>query len=1096
MSRSALVVGINQYPHLNSLHLPAQDAEAIAQLLETQGEFRITRLPEIVENEQEIIGKNTPVTTAQLKKALIQLFKPDSVQVPDVALFYFAGHGVRGSDGLDDGYLATSDTNLTSVWGLSLNWLRQLLQQSPIKTQIVWLDCCYSGALINLKEADPNDAGLARSRCFIAASRAYEVAYEEIAGHHGVLTNVLLQGLDCRHKDSVNNLELTAFIHQQLKTSTQAPVALNLGEAITLTFNRQQKTKTATLNANALCPYKGLFYFDCNETDAQNFYGRENLINELLAKISKDNFIAVLGASGSGKSSVVRAGLLYRLQTGQYINGSEQWQHLIFTPDKQPLESLAWAFVDKTQNQIEQAAQLTQALDLLKTADGFQALIKIKAAKSKLIICVDQFEELFTLCRDDEQREQFLALLLNTLPLLPEHYALIITLRADFFAQCTERDYHGLAKLIQLALCAVTPLNDAELRSAIVEPAQKLGVAIDDGLVQQIIEDSQEAVGYLPLLQDVLTTLWQQGLNLEHYIHVGGLYGALEQRADKVYNALSPEQQSVAQAVFLSLVKLGEGTQDTRRRAFKSELLSARCNEALLNQVLLILANERLIVTSALASRDAAQSLNETVLDIAHEALIQHWKSLRQWLTDNREFKTWRERLDFNAKDWHEAKQDSDCLLRGARLLEAEERLNKYKDDLNPQEIAFIQASLSLRQQEQREKTKRRRFWIGSLVVFSLSVSVLAGLSVWQYRKAEQQKQIALDVLSQFTYEIPKALASIPKTANITAYILQYNIESLEKIYDLNPNDENTQWKQAVNYGKVGDLYLTLLGDVNQALKFYQKFFNIMEKIALQDPNNVTAQWDLSVSFIKLGDIHLSLNQTDKALNYYQQALAVRQTIAQKNPTNSDAQHNLLASFQKLGDIHLGLNQTDKALNYYQQALEISQKIIQQDSSNLMAQRDLSVSFDRLGNIHLSLSQTDKALAYYQQALDIRQKIAQQDTSNSAVQRDLSVIFIKLGDINLSLNQTNKALDFYQKSSNILQKIAQQDPSNLASQRDLSVSFDKLGLLYKQLKQNKQALAFFQKALPIVERLAEDKLNYQAQQDLKEVQDAIESVSH
>ncbi|MDO9214825.1 MAG: hypothetical protein Q7U23_13480 [Methylococcales bacterium] len=338
------------------------------------------------------------------------------------------------------------------------------------------------------------------------------------------------------------------------------------------------------------------------------------------------------------------------MQTGQYINGSSTWQHFIFTPTEQPLVSLARAFVDTTKSHIEQAQQLQQGIALLQTVDGFQALIM--AAQTKVIVCVDQFEELFTLCRSDTEREQFLALLLTalTLPLLRDKFALIITLRADFFAHCTERDYHGLAKLIQQHLVAVTPLNNEELRSAIVEPAQKLGVVIDDALVQQIIEDSQEAVGYLPLLQDVLTTLWQQGLDLTNYVEVGGLYGALEQRADAVYNALKPEQQSVAQAIFLSLVKLGEGTQDTRRRAFKSELLSARRNEVLLNQVLLILANERLIVTSALASRDAhsmtasplkdwQSSLNETILDIAHEALIQHWKSLRQWVTDNREFK-------------------------------------------------------------------------------------------------------------------------------------------------------------------------------------------------------------------------------------------------------------------------------------------------------------------------------------------------------------------------------------------------------------------------------------------------------------------------
>jgi len=346
MSRSALVVGINQYPNLNSLRLPAQDAEAIAQLLEQQGDFRITRLPEIVKDGQVMIGGNSQVTTAQLKKALMQLFKPDSVQIPDVALFYFAGHGVRDSDGLDDGYLATSDTNLTSVWGLSLNWLRQLLQQSPIKTQIVWLDCCYSGALINLKEADPNDAGLARSRCFIAASRAYEVAYEEIAGHHGVLTNVLLQGLDCRHKDSVNNLELTAFINQQLKTTTQAPVALNLGDAITLTFNRQQSTETTAVNPhNAPCPYKGLFYFDCNVTYAvqpspdglaQAFLiGEEFIGKEKVCMILGDNIFYGHGLAGTLKETVdtIDGATVF----GYYVNDPQRYGVVEFDDDSNVL---------------------------------------------------------------------------------------------------------------------------------------------------------------------------------------------------------------------------------------------------------------------------------------------------------------------------------------------------------------------------------------------------------------------------------------------------------------------------------------------------------------------------------------------------------------------------------------------------------------------------------------------------------------------------------------------------------------------------------------------------------------------------------------
>ena len=580
-SRNALIVGINQYPHFNPLRLPATDAEAVAQLLEQQGDFRITRFPEAVIDGQVVIGQKTEVTLTQLKKALIQLFKPDSTQIPDIALFYFAGHGVRDNEGLDEGFLATSDTNLSNILGLSLQWLRRLLQESPIKTQIVWLDCCYSGGFLNFNEADPSDKGLARDRCFIAASRGLDAAYEEVAGHHGVLTQVLLQGLDCSHKNEVTGDDLIGIIKNELKTTTQEPVAFSSGSKIVLTFNRQQ-AQTAVLPApDKRCPYKGLLYFDCAEEDAQNFFGRERLTDELLAKIRQDNFLAVLGASGSGKSSVVRAGLLYQLRGGRKIAGSAVWQQRIMTPTDQPLRSLAKAFVDITASQVDRAAQLEKALDLLqqKGAEGLQALVL--AADTKVVLFVDQFEELFTLCRDDAQRLQFLASLLPALNLLQDQFCLIITLRADFFGQCTEQDYFGLGKLIQQHVVAVTPLTPEELTAAIVKPAEHLGVTLEPELVDQLVRDAAAATGFLPLLQEVLTQLWQTGLTVKQYTALNGLQGALEKRADPVYHLLPPEQQSAAQAIFLSLVQLGEGSQDTRRRAVKTELISQRHNAAL-----------------------------------------------------------------------------------------------------------------------------------------------------------------------------------------------------------------------------------------------------------------------------------------------------------------------------------------------------------------------------------------------------------------------------------------------------------------------------------------------------------------------------------
>jgi uncharacterized caspase-like protein len=185
MIRDALVVGINTYSYecLPKLTAPAQDAEAIAKLLERYGQFNVKRLPSIKDKENNTvrIGQKTQVSLTQLEEAIVQLFKPEGKNIPDTALLYFSGHGLRKKRGIQQGFLATSDVNPDSGnWGLSLQWLRQLLQESEVKQQIIWLDCCYSGELFNVAEADPGDRGKGRDRCFIAASREFEVAYEAI----------------------------------------------------------------------------------------------------------------------------------------------------------------------------------------------------------------------------------------------------------------------------------------------------------------------------------------------------------------------------------------------------------------------------------------------------------------------------------------------------------------------------------------------------------------------------------------------------------------------------------------------------------------------------------------------------------------------------------------------------------------------------------------------------------------------------------------------------------------------------------------------------------------------------------------------------
>ncbi|NEP19895.1 MAG: caspase family protein [Leptolyngbya sp. SIO4C1] len=286
MSRDALVVGINSYKHLPNLTAPAIDAENIAQRLASNGDFYVWRSPEILDNQKPRIGKQAPVTLPILKRALVQLFKPSSTQIPETALFYFSGHGVREDLGILEGYLATSDANPDNGnFGLSLQWLRRLLVDSPIKEQVIWLDCCHSGELLNFDEANPGHRGQGKSCCFIASSRDFEVSYQDIASDYSVLTKALLQVLESsKHSGEwVTNYSLIDTLKDNFKGEAiiQRPIYFNFGRPIQLIHSTVQ-TKTAVIAhpVSSVCPYKGLSYFDLQ--DVEYFYGREALTNQLL----------------------------------------------------------------------------------------------------------------------------------------------------------------------------------------------------------------------------------------------------------------------------------------------------------------------------------------------------------------------------------------------------------------------------------------------------------------------------------------------------------------------------------------------------------------------------------------------------------------------------------------------------------------------------------------------------------------------------------------------------------------------------------------------------------------------------------------------
>ena len=441
-------------------------------------------------------------------------------------------------------------------------------------------------------------------------------------------------------------------------------------------------------------PFKGLQYFD--EGDADLFFGREALIAQLVQHLRISNFLAVIvGASGSGKSSIVRAGLIPALKRDQ-----PSWLVHIITPTAHPLEALASALTRDSESVTATATLLDDLAREPRSLALFSKRLLSMQHAPRLLLVIDQFEELFTLCHDEFEREAFIDNLLTALAPLPSlgegpgvraEVTLVLTLRADFYAHLAQ--YPELREAVAQQQEYIGPMTADELRRAIEEPAKCGGWEFEPGLIDLILRDVGDEPGALPLLSHALLETWQRRsghtMTLKGYAEAGGVRGAIACTAEAIYQQLSPEQQSLAHHIFLELTELGEGTEDTRRRV-KIEDLIAQADQMRL--LVTILANARLITTGA-----------DTV-EVAHEALIREWPRLRDWLNEDREGLRLHRHLSEAANEWELLERDLGALYRGARLSQANEWAADNEAILSASERAFLTASNDLEQREAAER--------------------------------------------------------------------------------------------------------------------------------------------------------------------------------------------------------------------------------------------------------------------------------------------------------------------------------------------------------------------------------------------------------
>jgi WD40 repeat protein/DNA-binding SARP family transcriptional activator len=508
-------------------------------------------------------------------------------------------------------------------------------------------------------------------------------------------------------------------------------------------------------------PYKGLRAF--TEGDAADYFGREAVVARLLTCLREDGpaarFLAVVGPSGSGKSSLVRAGLVPTLRAGA-LPGSRTWYVAHMMPGDRPFDELASAL-----RQIAVAPPDTFA-DQLAGDNGLERVVeRILPDDGELLLVVDQFEELFTLVTEDAHRQSFVDVLVAAVTASRSRVRVIVTLRADFYDRPLE--YSGLAELMRARTEAIVPMTPNELERAVTGPAERVGVAVERALVAQMSADVADQPGALPLLQYALTELFDSRqdatLSVATYQQIGGIAGALARRAEAVFAGLSDGAQEAARQLFLRLVTPGEGVEDTRRRATSGEMTGLAPEQ--MPAVLAVFGTARLL------SFDRDPTTREPTVEVAHEALLREWRRLGGWIDATRDDLRIQRRLQAAATDWVAAGRDTSFLATGSRLDQYETWRAESGLVATELERAYVDASLAYRERAGAEEAARRERELALegrsvrrlrtlVAVLTVAALVAGGLTVYAVSQARRAADQTLRAASEARVATARELAA------------------------------------------------------------------------------------------------------------------------------------------------------------------------------------------------------------------------------------------------------------------------------------------------------------------------------------------------
>ena len=588
------------------------------------------------------------------------------------------------------------------------------------------------------------------------------------------------------------------------------------------------------------CPYPGMVPFRAK--DARFFYGREDEIEQMLQHLRHQRSLWVIGPSGSGKSSLVNAGLLPKLTASSYFSPG-YWLVRSMRPGSQPTHAMTTAISGDPAN----------------PGGAVASLLAAGSPAQRLLLVIDQFEELFPQAERIEQA-RFIAALKGLRAV--ENCALLIAMRADFYPDLMNSDLWPVEPSQRLE---IAPLHGQALRQAIERPAADVGVYPEAGLVERLLADAADELGVLPLVQETMVRLWEKMqrrvLTLSAYERLGGegrsgLAVAMVEKANATLADLPTEEhRALARRIFLRLVQFGEGRADTRRQQSVADLASVG-EATLFDQTLRHLADNRLLTQSG-EEKEASKKV-----DLAHEALITVWPTLHKWISERRDREKTRRRLEAKVQEWLRLGRGDGGLLDTVELAEADQWLSSPDAaDLGYGDLpALVQASREAIERVEREKDAARQ-------------------------RELKQAEVALNAFYSLTYEIPKILNSFPETGEIRKKIVRENLNQLERLLEVTNRETRVLRELATNYRLLGQILIEL-EELREARQVFEKSIGLCTELVDRDPKEAFYHRDLAVSSFNIGMILESQKDKTHACKEYVAARDAAKRASDLDPGN------------------------------------------------------------------------------------------------------------------------------------------------------------------------------------------------------------------